>query len=56
MNQWFFDFSKTENWTLGFGARFAWFQIDVSTWQEDMGTKDIDIKNRRYMVELSLDF
>ncbi len=56
MNQWAFDPKDFGNWTLGFGARFAWFQLDLATWQEDVGTASIDIRSRRYMLELSLDF
>ncbi|MCB0355745.1 MAG: hypothetical protein KDD40_02000 [Bdellovibrionales bacterium] len=56
LNQWAFDFGDLDNWTFGFGAELAWFQIDLSTWQENEGTDTIDIRGRRYMVELSLDF
>ncbi|MCB9025069.1 MAG: hypothetical protein H6625_02020 [Bdellovibrionaceae bacterium] len=56
LNQWAFDFGDLDNWTFGFGAEIAWFQIDLSTWQENVGTDSIDIRGRRYMVELSLDF
>ncbi len=56
LNQWAFDFGDLANWTFGFGAEFGWFQLDFATWQEDVGTEDIDIRGRRYMLELSLDF
>lgn len=56
LHQWAFDFGDLENWTFGFGAEIGWFQIDLSTWQENVGTEAIDIRGRRYMVELSLDF
>ena len=56
LHQWAFDFGDLENWTFGFGAELGWFQIDLATWQEDVGTDSIDIRGRRYMVELSLDF
>lgn len=56
LNQWAFDFGDLENWTFGFGAELGWFQIDLATWQENVGTETIDIRSRRYMVELSLDF
>lgn len=43
-------------WTAGFGARLAWFQIDVASWGEEVGTSDTETESRRYIVELSLDF
>lgn len=42
--------------TTGFGARFAWFQIDLVTYADEVGTDSSPEENRRYMVELSLDF
>ena len=43
-------------WTAGFGARLAWFQIDLASWGEEVGAGDETQESRRYMVELSLDF
>mgnify|MGYP006277235059 CR=1 FL=1 len=43
-------------WTAGFGARFAWFQLDLATYGEEVGTKDVPKESRRYMVEMALDF
>lgn len=41
--------------TAGFGARLAWFQLDVATWGEEVGTSDNPIESRRYIVEMSID-
>lgn len=41
--------------SAGIGARLAWFQIDFSTWGEEVGTQDVSKENRRYMLELSID-
>lgn len=43
-------------WTAGFGARMAWFQLDVASYGEEVGTRSVPIESRRYMAELSLDF
>jgi hypothetical protein len=43
-------------WTAGFGARFAWFQIDLASWGEEVGTDSSPREDRRYIVELALDF
>jgi hypothetical protein len=43
-------------WTAGFGARFAWFQLDLASWGEEVGTSSDPKENRRYIVEMSLDF
>ena len=43
-------------WTAGFGARFGWFQLDLASWGEEVGTSDVPIESRRYMLEMSLDF
>ncbi len=43
-------------WTAGLGARMAIFQLDVVTFGEEVGTKDVPKESRRYMVEMSLDF
>lgn len=42
--------------TFGFGARLAWFQLDLATWGEEAGTDKDPIQSRRYIVEMSLDF
>ncbi len=41
--------------TAGFGARLAWFQVDVATWGEEVGTSDTPIESRRYILEMSID-
>ena len=43
-------------WTAGFGARLGWFQLDLATWGEEVGTEDTETESRRYIVEMSLDF
>lgn len=41
--------------TAGFGARLAWFELDLATWGEEVGTSDNPIESRRYIVEMSID-
>lgn len=43
-------------WTAGIGARLAWFQLDVATYGEEVGTSETKKESRRYMLEMSLDF
>ena len=43
-------------WTLGFGAKLAWFQLQVASYGEEMGTDSYKQQNRRYVAELALDF
>lgn len=43
-------------WTAGFGARLAWFQIDLCSTGEEVGTNANPQEDRRYLVEMSLDF
>lgn len=43
-------------WTAGFGACLGWFQLDLASFGEEVGTSDEKRESRRYMVELSLDF
>jgi hypothetical protein len=43
-------------WTAGFGARLAWFQIDLASYGEEVGTGAAPKEDRRYMAELALDF
>lgn len=43
-------------WTAGFGARLAWFQLDLATFGEEVGTPSAKTESRRYMMELALDF
>jgi hypothetical protein len=43
-------------WTAGFGARLAWFQLDLATFGEEVGTKSAPSESRRYMMEMALDF
>lgn len=42
-------------WTAGFGARLGWFQMDLASFGEEVGTSISRQENRRYMIELSLD-
>ena len=53
---WTVENSQSGYLTGGFGARFAWFQLDAVTYGEEVGTADHPKENRRYMVEMSLDF
>jgi len=43
-------------WTAGFGARLAWFQLDIASYGEEIGTDAQPVESRRYMLELSMDF
>ena len=43
-------------YTFGFGSRFGVFQLDLTTWGEEVGTSSVPQESRRYMVETSLDF
>ncbi len=43
-------------WTAGFGARLAWFQLDLATFGEEVGTQSAKSESRRYMLEMALDF
>lgn len=43
-------------WTAGFGARLAWFQMDLCSFGEDVGSPSSPKESRRYMAELALDF
>ena len=42
--------------TMGVGARLALFRLDLVTYGEEVGTEDESNENRRYMLEMSLDF
>jgi hypothetical protein len=43
-------------WTAGIGARLAWFQLDVASYGEEVGTSETPKESRRYMLEMALDF
>lgn len=43
-------------WTAGFGARLAWFQLDLCSFGEEVGTDGSPKEDRRYMAEIALDF
>jgi hypothetical protein len=43
-------------WTAGFGARLAWFQVDICSFGEEVGSNSHPQEDRRYMLELALDF
>lgn len=42
--------------TAGLGAKLGVFQFDFATWGEEVGTSDVPSENRRYMLEMALDF
>jgi hypothetical protein len=42
--------------TAGFGARMAFFNMDLATYGEEVGTDKSPQQSRRYMAELALDF
>ncbi len=44
------------NPSAGVTLQFTIFRLDVATWAEQVGTSDVDIEDRRYMVSLSTDF
>lgn len=53
------------HWSVGFnqgyigggaGAKFGWFQFDLVTYAEEVGTASVPKQSRRYMAELALDF
>lgn len=41
--------------TAGFGARMAWFQLDLATWGEEVGTSSDPVESRRFILEMSID-
>jgi len=43
-------------WTMGVGARLAWFRADFASWGEEVGTSSVPQQSRRYMLELALEF
>ena len=42
--------------TAGFGALFSWFQLDLVTYGEELGTTDTPFESRRLQIELAMDF
>lgn len=42
--------------TAGASATFVWFQLDLATWAEEMGTTNAKKQNRRWVLAASLDF
>lgn len=42
--------------SAGVGMQLALFRLDVATWSEEVGTSDVEVEDRRYMVNMSLDF
>ncbi len=42
--------------TYGVGARFSWFQMDLVSYGEELGSSANPVESRRYMFEMSLDF
>lgn len=43
-------------WTAGFGARLAWFQLDLATYGEDVGAPGKPEEDRRVIAQASLSF
>ncbi len=43
-------------WTAGLGARLAWFHLDLASFGEEVGTESSRKEDRRYMMEMALDF
>jgi hypothetical protein len=43
-------------WTAGATFKLLWFQLDLVSYGEEIGTKDAEEENRIYMVQMSLDF
>ena len=43
-------------WTAGFTGEFGIFKLDLASYGEEVGVEDSKIENRRYMLEMSLDF
>lgn len=43
-------------WTAGLGAKMAFFQLDIASFGEEVGTSSTPQESRRYMVEMALDF
>lgn len=42
--------------SAGFGARMAFFQLDLATYGEEVGSSSTPLESRRYMAEMALDF
>jgi hypothetical protein len=42
--------------SAGITLQFTLFRLDAATWAEQVGTSDVDIEDRRYIVSLSTDF
>jgi hypothetical protein len=42
-------------WTAGFGARLGVFQLDLASWGEEVGTRDLPLESRRYIAEIAID-
>jgi hypothetical protein len=42
--------------SLGLGAKLAWFQFNLATYAEEVGTASVPNQSRRYAAELALDF
>jgi hypothetical protein len=43
-------------WTAGLGAEFAWFNLDLVSYAEDVGPYNSPQEARMYMARLNLDF
>ncbi len=43
-------------WTAGFTGEFGVFKLDLASYGEEVGVEGSQIENRRFMVEMSLDF
>lgn len=42
--------------SFGVGARFAWFNLDLLSYGEEMGVTSSSKESRRYMLEMSVEF
>ena len=43
-------------WTAGLGAEFAWFNLNVVSYAEDVGPYNFPKESRIYMARFNLDF
>ena len=43
-------------YTAGISGQLKWFKLEAATWGEEVGTSKTKLEDRRYMVQLSLNF
>ncbi len=41
--------------TLGLSAKLGWFNLDLATWGEEVGTYNTRTENRRFMAKFNLE-